>query len=112
MIDFHVVPEALRANVRELHEVAEAWAAAKSTLAHQHLATDDLGYLGEQEDVVSMYNDALDTILDRLQSGFESLNNAVDTLKDIADEYESRDADYFAEFGYINSRLDSEGETR
>ncbi|APU16037.1 hypothetical protein [Actinoalloteichus fjordicus] len=106
MIDFHVVPEALRANVRELHEVAEAWAGAKSKLEDRHLATGDLGYLGDQENIVSLYNDALNAVLERLQSGFESLNNATDALRGIADEYESRDAEFYAEFGYINDQID------
>ncbi|APU22101.1 hypothetical protein [Actinoalloteichus sp. GBA129-24] len=106
MVDFQVVPEALRDNVRKIYDIADSWSGAKDLATGQYMAARDLGFLGEHENVPSTYNDAVDTIIEKLTLGFEALNNAGDALGDVADDYESRDAEFYQEFGYINESLD------
>ncbi|AOS64194.1 hypothetical protein [Actinoalloteichus hymeniacidonis] len=104
-MDYHVVPDALRENVRQLHYVADSWADAKAELSNQHMEQNDLGYLGVKQNIPDIYNTALNTVLDRLQSGFEALNNAAESLKNVADDYESRDAEFYTELGYIDDEM-------
>ncbi|MEU4803086.1 hypothetical protein [Actinosynnema sp. NPDC023587] len=104
MVDFHVVPEAMRRNAKEFVDVADAWNNARSALLDAHLADDDLGLLGRTERVPQSHNAGLNNILDRLAKGFEALNNAALALRAVADEYESRDAEYYRQFGYLDDR--------
>ncbi|WP_424188616.1 hypothetical protein ACOBQX_10575 [Actinokineospora sp. G85] len=105
MVDYHVVPEALRKNSKEYFEIADAWTNARNSLSDAHMGPDDVGLLGKEAGVPRSHNSALNSVLGRLTQGFEALNNASLTLRAIADEYESREAQYYRKFGYIDERL-------
>lgn len=99
MVDYRVVPDALRANVKKLYEVADRWNASKATLSGQNMAPDDLGFFGKP--VPPSYNSSLTTVERKLMEGFEALSNAAETLKKVADDYDSREAEYYRQFGYL-----------
>lgn len=105
MVDYRVAPQALRKNATEFYDIADAWTNSKNKLSGAHMATDDLGLLGKLENVPASHNAALNNVLDRLGKGFEALNSAAETLKKIADEYESRDAKYYRKYGYLDERI-------
>lgn len=101
MTGYKVVPQALRDNVKFLQDAADAWEQAKRALDHQQFDDSDLGILGRASGATRYYNDALADVLDRLREGIDALENAGVQLKAVADEYESRDAEYYRRFGYM-----------
>lgn len=103
MVDYRVVPQALRANVKELDEVADAWQNAKKRLDGVSMASDDLGLLGGN--APSRHNTAVAEIVKRLGEGFTALNNAAEALKGVADDYAARDAKYYKQFGYLDEGI-------
>lgn len=105
MVDYRAVPKALRANVKFLQAASDAWESAAKTLKDKQLGEDDLGMLGKAEGVPKKHNDALQSCLDKLNEGRESLEKAATALGQVAMEYESRDAKYYRKFGYIDEQL-------
>ena len=102
MTDYTVVPQAIRANVKFLFEAADAWGRAYQVLHGKELADDDLGLLGQPSAATRNHNDAIADALVRLKEGRDVLERAANDLKAVADDYESRDAEYYETFGYIN----------
>lgn len=100
MVDFRVVPEALRSNVKELDEVAGAWSGAKGKLEHVWMADDALGLLGGN--APARHNAALTEIVKRLGEGYTALHNAAEALKAVAALYAAKDEAYYRKFGYLN----------
>lgn len=100
MVDFRVVPAALRNNVKQLDEVADSWQNAKTKLDGVTMADDALGVLGGT--APSSHNKALAEIVKRLGEGFTSLDNAAAALKAVADVYAAKDEKYYRQFGYLN----------
>ncbi|GAA0508539.1 hypothetical protein GCM10011581_19450 [Saccharopolyspora subtropica] len=105
MTDYSVVPQALRANVKLLFEAADAWDRAYQALSGNELSDDDLGLLGELSAATKNYNAALAEALQRLKKGQEVLEKAANSLKAVADDYESRDAEYYEKFGYLKANM-------
>lgn len=105
-IGYEVVPGALRKSATELSQVADAWQAAKDKLEGQTMRPDELGLLGEEQDVPGSYNEALSAVLERLGQGFAALNNATTTMSEVATAYEAKEADYFTTFGYLAEQVD------
>ena len=105
MTDYRVVPGALRSNVKFLHEASDAWGKAHQSLTGMELAGDDLGILGDPSSATRNHNAAIQDALDRLRKGQEVLERAADELKGVADDYESRDAEYYEKFGYLRESM-------
>ncbi|WP_190816570.1 hypothetical protein [Saccharopolyspora pogona] len=105
MTDYTVVPQALHANVKFLYDAADAWGKAHQALSGKDLSEDDLGLLGEPSAATRNHNLALTDALERLKEGQEVLEKAASSLKAVADEYESRDAEYYEKFGYMRENL-------
>ncbi|MGI8306901.1 hypothetical protein [Saccharopolyspora hattusasensis] len=105
MSDYTVVPQALRKNVKFLYDAADAWGKALQALAGKDLDEDDLGLLGSPSSATRNHNLALADALDRLKEGQEVLEKAASTLKAVADDYESRDAEYYEKFGYTKASI-------
>ena len=103
-MDFRVVPAALEANVKFLREASDAWQKSFEMLSGKELAEDDLGLLGKVEGVPGKHNEALQSCLDKLEEGRDSLENAATALGQVAADYASRDAEYYRRFGYINEQ--------
>lgn len=103
-MDFRVVPAALEANVKFLREASDAWQKSFEMLSGKELAEDDLGLLGKVEGVPRKHNEALQSCLDKLKEGRESLENAATALGQVAADYASRDAEYYRRFGYLNEK--------
>ena len=103
-MDFRVVPAALEANVKFLREASDAWQKSFEMLSGKELAEDDLGLLGRVEGVPGKHNEALQSCLDKLKEGRDSLENAATALGQVAADYASRDAEYYRRFGYINEQ--------
>jgi len=103
-VDFRVVPAALEANVKFLREASDAWQKSFEMLSGKELAEDDLGLLGKVEGVPGKHNEALQSCLDKLEEGRDSLENAATALGQVAADYASRDAEYYRRFGYINEQ--------
>lgn len=103
MTGYKVVPEALRDNVKFLQEAADSWAAAHNALKGRDLGDSDIGLLGKLSSAVRNHNEALNAVVGCLNEGVTTLEEAARKLKRIADEYESRDAEYYAKFGYIET---------
>lgn len=101
MPDYRVVPQALRRNVKFLYDAADAWETAYKALNGKDLASDDLGKLGQIEDVTKSHNTALGDVLKALKDGTEVLHKAGDTLNGVAKVYEAKDAEYYEKFGYM-----------
>lgn len=99
--NFHVVPDALRMNSRFLAQASDAWASAHQKLKDQQLSSDDVGLLARQVDLHRDYNEALQACLDLLSKGTENLETAHRALKQVADDYESKDAEAYTKLGYI-----------
>jgi uncharacterized protein YukE len=100
MVDFRVVPAALRNNVKQLDEVADSWQNSQKKLDGVSMAADALGVLGGT--APSSHNKALAEIVTRLGEGFTALNNAAEALKGVADTYAAKDEKYYRQFGYLN----------
>ncbi|APU16799.1 MULTISPECIES: hypothetical protein [Actinoalloteichus] len=105
MTDFEVVPEALRNSVRFLQEAADSWASARDDLTGQELSDTGLGLLGSESGATRRYGEALTEAMSRLGEGSEILEAAATALKDVADDYESRDAEFYAQFDYLTNEL-------
>ncbi|MGW5643700.1 hypothetical protein [Saccharopolyspora sp. NPDC003762] len=105
MSDYTVVPKALRANVKFLFEAADAWERAYQALSGKELNDDDLGLLGGPSSATRNHNLAVADALQRLKEGQEVLEKAANSLRDVADEYESRDAEYYENFGYLKANM-------
>lgn len=73
-------------------------------LSGKELAEDDLGLLGRVEGVPRKRNEALQSCLDKLKEGRDSLENAATALGQVAADYASRDAEYYRRFGYLNEQ--------
>jgi hypothetical protein len=103
MVDFRVVPAALRRNVTELDQVADAWQGAQFKLTGVWMADDDLGTVGSSGP--ARHNAAISEIVTRLGAGFTALNNAAEALKAVADMYAAKDDEYYRTFGYHDESL-------
>jgi uncharacterized protein YukE len=103
MVDFRVVPEALRGNVKELDEVAGAWSGAKDKLQYVWMADDALGLLGGN--APARHNAAVTEIVKRLGEGYTALHNAAESLKAVAELYGAKDEAYYKKFGYLNEEV-------
>ncbi|MCX9190905.1 hypothetical protein C3Y87_05650 [Carbonactinospora thermoautotrophica] len=105
MVDFSVVPAALRANVKLLQQASENWQRAYSELNNRQLAEDALGLLAKMAGVPSAYNAALHDVADKIRRGSEVLTAAADALGAVAAEYERKDEEYAKKFGYIGDGM-------
>ncbi|PKW14279.1 hypothetical protein [Saccharopolyspora spinosa] len=105
MSDYTVVPQALRKNVTFLYEAADAWGRAHRALFGMELDDSDLGLLGGPSGATRNHNLAVADALERLKEGQEVLEKAAESLKTVADEYESRDAEYYEKFGYMREGI-------
>ncbi|WP_277675678.1 hypothetical protein [Saccharopolyspora rectivirgula] len=105
MAGFEVVPGAIRKNVRFLQEASDAWDTAHKALKGMELKENALGLLGRLSFAIQHHNFALDEALRVLEEGQQRLEEAATKLQAVAHEYESRDADYYAEFGYLRDNM-------
>ncbi|SDN70701.1 hypothetical protein [Allokutzneria albata] len=105
MTDYRVVPAALRKSVKEIHEAADAWTESRKVLDGLDMRGEYVGELARYEELPQAHNEALGVVVAQLRKGFEALENAALTLKKVADDYESRDAEYYRKFGYIDERI-------
>jgi hypothetical protein len=103
MVDFRVVPAALRRNVTELDQVTDAWGGAQTELSRVWMADDDLGWLGSSGP--ARHNAAVKEVVSRLGAGFTALSNAANALKAVADTYAAKDEEYYRTFGYQDETL-------
>lgn len=99
MVDFRVVPAALRNNVKQLDEVADSWQGAKNKLDGVTMADDALGVLGGS--APASHNKAIAEVVKRLGEGFTALDKAATALKGVADTYAAKDEKYYRQFGYL-----------
>jgi hypothetical protein len=103
---YRVIPAALR-NAQKTYEItAERWTTLHGNVLSWTLADDDLGLIGRQAGVIAQYNQAVNTIADKLRDGSESLRSAGEALDQIAAAYEAQDEKYYAEFGWTDKQLD------
>jgi hypothetical protein len=103
---YEVVPGALR-------KAQQAWEDAKveweffTLVVRDDLAMgeSDMGLLGKKVDFPGKYNRARAEIEDKLEKGARALQDTSDQLDVVATEYESKDADYYEKFGYLEKEL-------
>jgi hypothetical protein len=103
---YTVVPEALLAMVDALRDAHRDWAAMKDTLDGLVLQTWSLGVLGEASAYPDGYNNIKDEVVTKLTEGERSLDGTSRTLEKVAKYYNEKDAEYYEQFGYIESEMD------
>lgn len=99
---FHVVPRQLALAGDELSSTADALSRRSQGLEDTHLAADDLGYLGKQEQAPSKYNNALRDCLDHFSTLATTLASAGEALNQIAEHYAAMDDAYYEKFGHLD----------
>lgn len=102
--DFRAVPGTLRDAAGEFEGAAYHWAGAIKAVADATLADSTVGLLGVLAGAPARYAAAHQECLDGLQRGLDSVLFAATGLRQAADHYESVDAAYYEQFGYIDSR--------
>lgn len=102
--DFRAVPATLRAAADEFEDAAAHWAHATKLVDAAALTDSAVGFLGVLSGVPTKYAAAQQECLDGLRRGLESVLFAATGLRQAADHYESVDAAYYEQFGYIDSR--------
>lgn len=103
---YMVVPDALSGMKHALLEAAETWETLKTTVDDLTMASLDLGLLGESVDYPDSYNGVKDDIVDKLSTGHDVLASTGEALTDAVTTYQNQDAEYYEDFGYIESELD------
>lgn len=104
MTDFHVVPDALVGCANYLSEADLKWATAVQSLT-QAMSDDACGLLGKTANLPKAFNEARQEIVDRLTLSGQSLADAQARIKQTADAYEQKDAEWYAQFGYIDEHV-------
>lgn len=103
---YTVVPESLLSMADALSDAHRDWAAMRDTIDGLVLQTLSLGVLGEASAYPSGYNDIKDEVVTKLADGETSLEETSRTLKKVAKFYNEKDAEYYEQFGYIESDMD------
>jgi hypothetical protein len=103
MGDFwRVVPQALRDSQVAFDDTADRWEGLYLTMPDWRLDDGDLGLLGRVAGVVKDYNQAVDTITAKTQTGLDSFRAMSQALDDVARTYEALDEKYYEAFGYLD----------
>lgn len=102
--DFRAVPATLRAAADEFEDAAGHWAHATKLVAAATLTDSAVGFLGVLAGVTTKYSAAQQGCLDGMHRGLKSVLLAATGLRQAADHYESVDATYYEQFGYIDSQ--------
>lgn len=103
---YRVVPAALRNAQKAFAITGDKWDALGKDMAGWTLADGDLGLLGKLAGVVSDYNEAVNAITDKVQTGAQSLHAAGTALNTVAAAYEKQDEEYYAKFGWTEKQMD------
>ncbi|WP_280439140.1 type VII secretion target [Nocardia cyriacigeorgica] len=101
--DFHVCPEALRLQAEEVGQTADHWQNAYAQISTNPMSSGALGYFGT--DIVTKFNEIAADVVTKLQQGRLSIESAADGLRACATHFENVDAEYYRQFGYIDTRL-------
>lgn len=101
--DFHVVPEALRQEAEEIRQTSDHWWGARKAIAEFPMDANALGYYGES--IVRKFNYSGTQLMEKLAKGTDTIQSAADGLKTCADHFESVDAEFYRQYGYIDSQL-------
>jgi hypothetical protein len=103
---YTVVPESLLSMSRVLRGAHQDWLAMRGDLDRLVLQSLSLGVLGEASNYPASYNGIKDDIVDRLAQGEESIHDTSRALEKVAKFYAEKDAEYYEQFGYIESEMD------
>ena len=103
---YRVVPGALRNAQKTYDIVARSWTSLREDVRRWKLDEGDLGLIGREAGVVGDYNEATDTVADKLGTCADRMQSAGEVLHEVATAYEAQDAEYYARFGWLENRLD------
>jgi hypothetical protein len=103
---YTVVPDSLRAMATELRDAGTEWTTMCGDVQRLLMTPLTLGALGEAANYPTAYNDILYGIVEQLLKGTTSLTDTASTVAQVARYYSDKDADYYEEFGYLESEMD------
>jgi hypothetical protein len=103
---YRVVPAALRNAQKAFAITGDEWDALGKEMAEWTLADGDLGLLGRLAGVVGDYNQSVNEIIGKVQTGAQSLHAAGTALDTVATAYEKQDEKYYAKFGWTEKQMD------
>jgi hypothetical protein len=103
---YTVVPESLLSMSKALRDAHQAWLGMRSNLDRLVLQSLSLGVLGELSGYPDSYNDIRDAVVDKLAEGEQSIQDTSMALEKVAKFYNEKDAEYYEQFGYIESEMD------
>ncbi|NKE59736.1 hypothetical protein FXN61_24180 [Lentzea sp. PSKA42] len=100
---YHVVPRQLALAGDELKSTATILSGGVvNSLESTHLAEDDLGFLGKQEQAPAKYNDSMRDCVDHFNRLSKTLQAAGDVLNEVAAHYAAMDDSYYEKFGRMD----------
>ena len=103
MTDYHVVPGALRRAQQSWEYSADVWEQFCAGLSGRAVMSEhSMGVLGRMSGFTKDYNNAVDEIGEKAESGANQLQITSATLSEVAADYERRDEAYYRKFGYID----------
>ncbi|EFV13595.1 hypothetical protein [Segniliparus rugosus] len=105
MVDFHVVPEALKKNAEAVVSDADRWKNASNVIEQHKLHPGDLGLPGSFSDIPGAFNRVLDLLIQKMRQGESTIRSAGEELGNVANEYENKDFEYYQQFGYTNDKI-------
>jgi hypothetical protein len=103
---YTVVPESLLSMSRALRGAHQDWLAMRSGLDRLVLQSLSFGVLGELSGYPDSYNGIRDDVVDKLAEGEDSIHDTSMTLEKVAKFYNEKDAEYYEQFGYLESEMD------
>lgn len=103
---YTVVPESLLSMVDALRDAHRDWTTMKDTLDSLALGTWSFGVLGEAAGYPDRYNIIKDEVVTKLADGGAVLDETSRTLEKVAKHYNEKDAEYYEQFGYLESDMD------
>ncbi|WP_157101269.1 hypothetical protein [Nocardia shimofusensis] len=101
--DFRVCPAALRLQAVEVRQASEHWLKANAAIGAAPMAADALGYFGT--DIVTKFNAAASTVSEKLIAGQRSIQSAATGLETCATHFETVDAEWYRQFGFIDAQV-------
>ncbi|MFR9772198.1 hypothetical protein [Nocardia sp. SC052] len=103
MTDFHVCPKALRTQANEIRYCSGHYNSSAQHIGEHRMGDYALGVFGR--DIADVFNDVLADVHDKLMKGKVTIESAGNGLAACANIYESVDAAYYREFGYIDESV-------
>jgi hypothetical protein len=103
MTDYHVVPAALRQAQQSWDYSADVWQEFAAGLGGRAVLSEhSMGVIGRMAGFTKDYNNAVDEIRGKADSGSSQLKMTGHALAEVAGDYERRDEAYYRKFGYID----------